>query len=92
MKPVIWHPGAEEDLEEIVDYIAIDNIDAALKLARRIVGAVEDNLPQSPHMGRPGRVEGTSELIVHENYLVIYEVTANAINVLNVIHAARLYP
>ena len=92
MKPVIWHPGAEDDLDEIVDYIAIDNIQAALKLARRIVAAVEKNLPHSPHMGRPGRVEGTRELVVHKNYLVIYEATASDINILNVVHAARLYP
>ena len=92
MKPVIWHPGAEDDLEEIVDYIAIYNVEAALKLARRIVGAIEDSLPSSPYMGRLGRVEGTRELVVHQNYIVIYEVAADAINVLNVIHAARIYP
>ena len=92
MKPVIWHAGAEDDLEEIVDHIAIRNIEAALKLARRIVGAIEDSLPSSPYMGRPGRVEGTRELVVHQNYIVIYEVAADAINVLNVIHAARIYP
>lgn len=92
MKPVIWHPDAEDDLEEIVDYIAIYNIEAALKLARRIVGAIEDSLPRSPYTGRPGRVEGTRELVVHQNYIVIYEVTTDAINVPNVIHAARIYP
>ena len=92
MKPVIWHPGAEDDLEEIVDYIAIYNIKAALKLARRIVGAIEDNLLSSPYMGRPGRVEGTRELVVRQNYIVIYEVAADAVNVLNVIHDARIYP
>ena len=92
MKPVIWHAGAEDDLEEIVDHIAIRNIEAALKLARRIVGAIEDSLQSSPYMGRPGRVEGTRELVVHQNYIVIYEVAADAINILNVIHAARIYP
>ena len=92
MKPVIWHAGAEDDLEEIVDHIAIRNIEAALKLARRIVGTIEDSLPSSPYMGRPGRVEGTRELVVHQNYIVIYEIAADAINVLNAIHAARIYP
>ena len=26
MKTVIWHPGVEEDLEEIVDHIATSNL------------------------------------------------------------------
>jgi toxin ParE1/3/4 len=92
MRSVVWFTGAESDLEQIVDYVAIDNIQAALLLARRIVGAVEESLPHNPNMGRPGRVGGTRELIVHKNYIVIYEVSADAINILEVIHAARLYP
>lgn len=92
MITVIWHPSAEHDLAEIVDYIALDNMEAAQSLARYIVNSTHESLTDSPHVGRPGRVEGTRELVVHKNYIVIYEVMSEVVNVLNIVHAARLYP
>lgn len=90
--PVVWSVASEADLEEIVDFIAQDNFNAAMELATRIVSVVEENLPENPHMGRPGRVAGTRELIVHKNYLVVYRVAAAQIEVLMVRHAAQLLP
>ena len=87
-----WLPSAEMALEEIIEYIAIDNLNAALALGDRIIDAVEDNLTEHPNMGRPGRVEGTRELVVHKNYVVIYQVAADAVTLLDVVHASRAYP
>ncbi len=92
MKRLFWLPSAELALEEIVDYIAIDNLDAALALGDRIVSAIESNLPEHPNMGRPGRVEGTRELVVHRNYIVVYRVKGNDVIILDVVHAAQMYP
>ena len=87
-----WLPSAEQALEEIVDFIALDNLDAALALADRIITSTEQTLTEHPKSGRPGRVETTRELVVHRNYIVVYQVTAQQVLVLDVIHAARLYP
>lgn len=87
-----WLPSAEAALEEIVDYIAIDNLDAALKLGDQILSAVEAQLTRHPHTGRPGRVAGTRELVVLRNYIVIYQVRTDAVVVLDIIHATRFYP
>jgi len=92
MIPVVWSLASEADLEEIVDFIALDNLKAAMELARRIVSAIEDNLPATPHIGRPGRVANTRELIVHKNYLVIYRVTDTSVDILSVRHTAQLFP
>jgi len=92
MNTVIWSPAAELDLADIVDFIAIDNLTAAMELAQLIVSAVEKNLPDQPHMGRPGRVHGTRELVVHKNYIVIYRAAESEIQVLAVMHAARFFP
>ncbi|MCB1774473.1 MAG: type II toxin-antitoxin system RelE/ParE family toxin [Gammaproteobacteria bacterium] len=88
---LLWSAEALAELEGIVSYIAADNANAALALGDAIVKAVETTLPENPLVGRPGRVEGTRELVVHQSYIVVYEVT-DTINLLTVRHSARLWP
>jgi addiction module RelE/StbE family toxin len=90
MLPVIWHPGALEDLETIVDFIEARNPIAA----RRIGDAIRHTaaqLPTHPHAYRPGRVPGTREAVVHPNYVLIYRVS-ESIEIVAVIHARQQYP
>ena len=89
---VLWTEEALAEIEAIVDHIAADNPAAARAIADRIFDAVMDQLPESPRSGRPGRVEGTRELVVHHAYIVVYRVTPSAIEILTVRHAARLWP
>ncbi|MET0116435.1 MAG: type II toxin-antitoxin system RelE/ParE family toxin [Sedimenticola sp.] len=86
-----WSAESMTALEEIVEYIAKDNPSAALELGEGILSTVEEVLPDNPHAGRPGRVSGTRELVVHESYIVVYEVI-DSINILTVRHSARLWP
>ncbi len=45
------------------------------------------------HQGRPGRVKGTRELvIVHPPYIAAYRVKKETIQILRVLHGARLWP
>lgn len=89
MKSVVWHTQAEESLEEIVDYISLDNAPAAIDLARTIVHSAQTHLSSHPHTGRVGHAKDTRELVVHKNYIVIYQVQEDMIVVLDVIHAAQ---
>lgn len=75
----------------IVDYISDDNPNAALALMEEIQSKVAQ-LPAHPKRCRPGRVEGTRELVVRPNYIVIYAETAAAVTVLRVLHAAQMWP
>jgi plasmid stabilization system protein ParE len=43
-------------------------------------------------MGRPGRVDGTRELVLHHSYLIAYRVTETAVEIIHVRHAARRWP
>ncbi len=89
---VLWTYAAATDLEEISDYLLEQNPEIAINTVRRIYQATAE-LKQFPKRGRPGRKEGTRELIlVALPYLVVYEVSDQSIRVLRILHGARRWP
>lgn len=91
MPELEWTAPAIADLLAIIDYISDDNPDAALALMDEIQGKVAQ-LPAHPKRCRPGRVEGTRELVVRPNYIVVYTETPMVVTVLPVLHAAQMWP
>jgi plasmid stabilization system protein ParE len=51
--------------------------------------AKTEMLVEFPAIGRPGRVAGTRELIVHENYIVPYRVRGQHVDIITVQHVAK---
>jgi toxin ParE1/3/4 len=49
-------------------------------------------LSEHPYLFRPGRVAGTRELVAHPNYIIIYRVLSDAVEITKVVHARRQYP
>ena len=87
-----WTAPALRDLEEIGDYIARDNPAAANGVVTNILDQAE-GLTTHPHIGRPGRVPGTRELIIADTpYLVPYRVRGDHVQILAVLHGARRWP
>ena len=43
-------------------------------------------------MYRRGRADGTREAVVHPNYLIVYRIASDTIEIVNVVHARRDYP
>lgn len=86
-----WREAARADLFTIVDYISLDNPDAALRLMEEIEDKVT-KLAGRPKLYRTGRVAGTREMVVRPNYIVIYTEAPNGVLVLRVLHSARLWP
>jgi toxin ParE1/3/4 len=91
MLKLIWNPEAREDVKEIVAYIAEQNPAAGLRM-RQLFDDCAGQLPDHPFMYRPGRVSGTREAVVHPNYILIYEVGIDAVEIMSVVHARRQYP
>lgn len=91
MPELEWLELARIDLLGIVDYISDDNPDAAQRVKDDIEMKAE-KLPEFPKMGRHGRVEGTRELVVWSNYILVYEEDALMVRILRVLHAAQLWP
>lgn len=91
MTVLIWREEALEDLEEIVSYIGAHNLPAAERLRDRIK-AYAEQLVDRPYSHRPGRVEGTREAVVHPNYILLYRVSTDHIEVMSVLHSRMQYP
>lgn len=81
-----------QDLRAVWAYIAQDDPKAATRLAERLLEAAE-KLPDSPGLGRPGRVIDTRELVITRTPdLVPYRVIGNAVAVLRLLHGAQRWP
>ena len=89
MMRIDWTVAAESDLDEIVRYIAEDSVANAIAFDERVQERVE-LLAQFPDSGKLGRVSGTRELISpRDRYRVIYEVQANTVSILRIIHGGQ---
>lgn len=91
MPDLEWKATAIADLLAIIDYISDDNPDAAQALKDEIE-AKTSRLPEHPQMCRVGRVDGTREMVVRPNYIVIYADDPSSIVILRVLHAAQQWP
>ena len=87
-----WTNPALRDLADIHAFIAKDNPQAALT-AVRMLRAQAEGLTAHPQMGRPGRVEGTRELVVvGTRFVIACRVTETHVDILAIRHGARLWP
>lgn len=86
-----WNSLARGDRAAIMDYIGQDNPVAALELDELIEQKAEA-LPANPKQYRSGRVRGTREAVVTENYLIVYCVTDKRVEILRVLHARQQWP
>jgi addiction module RelE/StbE family toxin len=88
---VIVREAAEEDLDRIFAWIVKDNPRAAASMVSRIRERINRlELDALAHMGRPGFVEGTREL-VEPPYIIVYKVfdERREVHVLSIVHGAQ---
>lgn len=83
-----WTQTALRSVDEIAGYIAKDNPTRATSFVQELKEAVL-KLQVHPGMGRAGRVPGTRELVLHKNYIAIYRVRGDHVEILRLHHVAR---
>ena len=91
MLKLVWRANALEQLDAIAEFIGENNPAAA----DRLVGMFEqtaEQLTQFPFMHRVGRAYGIREAVVHPNYILIYRVGADMIEIIAVLHTRQQYP
>ena len=92
MKQILWSRQATEQLAAAFDFVVEDNPSAAEKQVEMILRAVEQ-LVDFPEMGRPGRVNGTRELVIPGTpYIVAYRLNEATVRILALLHGARRWP
>lgn len=91
MMRLVWRESALDELDQILIYIGQRNFEAALRL-EELMHSHAERLTQHPYMYRSGRIPGTREAVVHPNYIMVYRVGADAIEIVNVMHSRRQYP
>jgi addiction module RelE/StbE family toxin len=87
-----WSHFALADRDEIFDHIEADSPRAAATVDDRI-GDSAALLIQFPERGRPGRVEGTRELVIDRTpYLAAYRIVGDTVRILRILHGSRQWP
>lgn len=82
-----WTRRALKRLDNIAAYIARDNPARATSFVQELRDKIEilgEHLP-----GRPGRVYGTRELVLHKHYIAVYRVQGDEVQILTLFHTAQ---
>ena len=89
---LVWTEPALRDLTSARDYIAVDSPSAAKRQVEHILKAV-GILSRFPETGRPGRIQGTRELVVGRTpFIVSYRVNDGSVELLRVLHGRQRWP
>ncbi|HHA2249926.1 TPA: type II toxin-antitoxin system RelE/ParE family toxin [Enterobacter ludwigii] len=86
-----WRPMSLSDRGNIMDYISQDNARAAIELDDEFEQAAE-RACANPDMYKPGRVDGTREIVVRPHYIMVYQTEDDVLAILRVLHAAQQWP
>lgn len=86
---------AEQDLQDIVAFVAADKLPAAVALADRIENDLQ-RLVRHPYLGKVPNDERLATMgyrvLVIENYLVFYKIRGRTVLVHHILHGARDLP
>ncbi len=87
-------PIAEQDLNDIFEYIMIDHPDAALRMANQIDESVL-TLEAFPYMGsvpNDPRLQALHyRFLIVEPYLIFYVINDNIVEIRRILHGKRKY-
>ena len=87
-----WTAAAAEDLQNITDYLFDKTPENGARLVRRIYD-VPSELKTFPNRGRPGKKQGTRELLVPSlPYIVVYRLSHDVLYIVRILHAAQAWP
>ena len=85
---------AENDLDDIFDYIMMDNPSAAVSMLEKFNNSISQ-LALNPELGVVSKDDRLKKMgyriLIIEKYLVFYVLKANTVQIRRIIHGARQY-
>jgi addiction module RelE/StbE family toxin len=88
---VVWRPSAMTDRDNIMNYICQDNPDAAIALDE-VFELKAEQAGQQPMLYRKGIILGTHEIVATPNYVMVYVVLAETVEIMRILHARQQWP
>ncbi len=89
MADYIITPRAEKDIDEVLLFIATDNLEASLKFHERLSNRFE-MLAENPKIGRErAEIKQDIRSFPEGNYLIFYREWAGIVAIVRVLHGAR---
>ena len=90
MKGYLLTQPAAADLDEILDYIASQNAQTAVRVATRFA-ALFDRISQTPGIGHPRDElrDAALRVVTEAGYLVVYDQTLTPLHILRVVRGSR---
>lgn len=86
---VRWTPPAASDLQNISEFLKEHHPQYRLPTMRKIYDRIR-TLKDAPYLGRPGRIEGTREVLFSPMpYVVVYRVREQSIEIWRVFHTSQ---
>ncbi|MFJ4259035.1 type II toxin-antitoxin system RelE/ParE family toxin [Pseudomonas monteilii] len=88
---LLWRQKALNDRLRIMDHIAQDNPEAAIQLDESFRDKAR-HAAHNPVLYRSGRYPGTREIVVRRNYVMIYRIADDRVEILRILHARQQWP
>jgi len=88
---LVWRDMARNDRLRIMDHIAQANPKAAISLDESFAEKAK-RAAQAPSIYKPGRYPGTREIVIHPNYVMIYRVLGDTVEIVRILHARQQWP
>lgn len=88
---LVWRQQALDDRDRIMNRIGQDNPEAAADLDD-VFESKGDIARQRPTLYKKGKVEGTREIVAASNYVIVYTIKGEYVEVLRIIHARQQWP
>lgn len=88
---LIWTEPAIADRLAIYEWLELKNSAAAAENDAKIADAAA-RLVHHPTCGKTGRIAGTRELVISPSYLLVYELAAQRVIILAIVHTRRRWP
>jgi plasmid stabilization system protein ParE len=85
---VVWRPSAMTDRDNIINFICQDNPDAAIALDE-VFEFKAELAGQQPKLYRKGRIPGTHEIVATPNYVMVYVILAETVEITRILHVRR---